>query len=63
LRIAAVSNAFAGRLEEAQKAVVRALELDPDMRRSNLKDRIGTFRRLEDFAKYADGLRTAGLPE
>ena len=63
LRIAAVSNAFAGRLEEAQKAVARALELDPAMRLSNLKDRIGTFRRPEDFAKYADGLRRAGLPE
>jgi TolB-like protein len=63
LRIAAVSNALAGRLEEARKAVARALELDPDMRLSNLKDRIGTFRRPEDFAKYADGLRKAGLPE
>ena len=63
LRVAAVSNALAGRLEEAQKAVARALELDPDMRLSNLKDRIGTFRRPEDYAKYADALRKAGLPE
>jgi tetratricopeptide (TPR) repeat protein len=63
LRIAAASNAFAGRLEEAQKAVARALELDPGMRLSNLKDRIGTFRRPEDYAKYADALRQAGLPE
>ena len=63
LRVAAVSNALAGRLEEAQKAVARALELDPDMRLSNLKDRIGAFRRPEDYAKYADGLRKAGLPE
>ena len=63
LRIAAVSNAFAGRLEHARKAVARALELDPQMRISNLKDRIGIFRRQEDFAKYAEGLRIAGLPE
>jgi TolB-like protein/Tfp pilus assembly protein PilF len=63
LRVAAVSNALAGRLEDAQKAVARALELDPDMRLSNLKDRIGTFRRPEDYAKYADALRKAGLPE
>jgi TolB-like protein/DNA-binding winged helix-turn-helix (wHTH) protein len=63
LRIAAVSNAFAGRLEQARKAVARALELDPLMRLSNLKDRVGVFRRTEDFAKYADGLRRAGLPE
>ena len=36
---------------------------DPDMRLSNLKDRIGIFRRPEDYAKYADALRRAGLPE
>jgi tetratricopeptide (TPR) repeat protein len=63
LRIAAASYAFAGRLEEAQKAVARALELDPGMRVANLKERIGWFRRSEDFAKYADALRKAGLPE
>jgi len=63
LRISAVSNAFAGRLEEARKDVVRALELDPEMRISNLKYRIGTFRRPEDYAKFAEGLRMAGLPE
>jgi tetratricopeptide (TPR) repeat protein len=63
LRIAAASNALAGRLEEAQQAVARALELDPEMRLSNLKDRVGVFRRVEDYAKYADALRQAGLPE
>jgi TolB-like protein len=63
LRITAASNALAGRLEEARKAVARALELDPEMRVSNLEGRIGWFRRPEDFAKYADALRKAGLPE
>jgi Flp pilus assembly protein TadD len=63
LRVAAVSYAFAGRLEEARKAVARALELDPPMCLSNLKNRIGVFRRPEDYAKYAEGLRMAGLPE
>jgi TolB-like protein len=63
LRIAAVSNAYAGRLEQARKAVARALELDPDMRLSNLRHRVGIFRRPEDYAKYAEGLRMAGLPE
>jgi hypothetical protein len=33
------------------------------MRLSNLKDRIGAFRRPEDYAKYVEGLRMAGLPE
>src|SRR5262249_31952266 len=63
LRVAAASYALAGRLEEARKAVARALELDPDMRLSNLKDRIGIFRHGEDYAKYADALRKAGVPE
>ena len=63
LRVAAASYALAGRPEEARKAVARALELDPEMRLSNLKDRIGIFRHAEDYAKYADALREAGLPE
>ena len=63
LRIAAASNALAGRPEEARKAIACALELDPDMRVSNLKDRIAPFRRADDVAKYADALRKAGLPE
>jgi tetratricopeptide (TPR) repeat protein len=63
LRIAAASNALAGRPEKAQWAVARALDLDPDMRLSNLKDRIGIFGRPQDYAKYAAALRKAGLPE
>ncbi len=63
LRIVAVANAYAGRIEKARQAVARALELDPDMRISTLQHRIGIFRRPEDYAKYAEGLRRAGLPE
>ena len=37
-------------------------QLDPALRVSNLKDWI-PLRRPEDFAKWADGLRKAGLPE
>jgi hypothetical protein len=33
------------------------------MRLANLKDRIGIFRHSEDYTKYADALRKAGLPE
>jgi adenylate cyclase len=62
LRLAAASNACAGRLGEAQEFVARALELDPYQRISNLKDRIGPYR-PQDFAKYVNGLRLAGLPE
>ena len=63
LRIAAASNALAGRLDKAQEAVARALELDPDMRLSNLKERIGIFGQPQDYANYAGALRKAGLPE
>jgi len=62
LRMVAISYAFAGRLEEAREAIARARQLDPDLRISNLKDRIGPFR-PEDLAKYVEGLRKAGLPE
>jgi tetratricopeptide (TPR) repeat protein len=62
LRLAAASNACAGRPGEAREFVARALELDPDQRISNLKDRVGPYR-PQDFAKYVDGLRLAGLPE
>ena len=62
LLIAAASNALAGRLAEAQKAMVRLRELDPTLRVSNVKD-WAAFRRPGDLAKLEDGLRKAGLPE
>ena len=60
--ISAASNALAGQLEPAQKAVARVLELNPNLRVSNLRD-LAPFRRVEDFAAFAKGLRKAGLPE
>jgi adenylate cyclase len=63
LRVAAASHALAGRLEEAQKAIARMRPLDPDLRISNLKNRIPTLRRPEDLARYVEGLRKAGVPE
>jgi TolB-like protein len=62
LRVAAASNALAGRLEEAATAMRRLREADPLHRISNLKDRI-PLRLLEDRARLEDGLRKAGLPE
>jgi tetratricopeptide (TPR) repeat protein len=59
---AAASNALAGRITEAQKAVARILEIDPTMRLSNLQDFI-PLRRPEDRERFAEGLRKAGLPE
>ena len=61
-RVLAASKALAGQLEEAREAIDHLLQLDPALRISNLKDRISPLR-PEDFAKYADALRMAGLPE
>jgi hypothetical protein len=63
IRILAASNALAGRLDEAQKAVARLRQLDPSLRISNLEGVLPPLRRAEDRARYVDGLRKAGLPE
>jgi TolB-like protein/class 3 adenylate cyclase len=63
LRIAAASNAMAGRPEQAHKAMARLRQLNPALRVSKLKDVVGPFRRAEDLARYGEGLRQAGLPE
>jgi hypothetical protein len=62
IRILAASYAMAGRLEQAKKAVARLQQLHPAQRISNLKD-WATFGRPEHFAKWAQALRAAGLPE
>jgi len=62
IRIAAVSNAGAGRLVEASRHIARALELDPGLRLSTLTDRVSTLR-PDVFANYISALRKAGLPE
>jgi TolB-like protein len=63
LRAAAASNALAGRLELAQKATAQLRQLDPALRVSMLKGIQGPYRRLEDIARYEEGMRKAGLPE
>jgi TolB-like protein len=62
ISISAASNALAGRLEPARKDMARALELNADLRAANLGD-LTPFRRAEDLAMFANGLRKAGLPE
>lgn len=63
LRIDAASNAMAGRPEQAQKAVARLRQLYPALRISSLKDVVGPYRDVEQFSRYEDALRQAGLPE
>jgi hypothetical protein len=62
LLAAAASHALAGRLKQAQKAIERLHLTDPTLTVSNLGDRL-PLRRQEDIARWAEGLRLAGLPE
>jgi TolB-like protein/DNA-binding SARP family transcriptional activator/predicted ATPase/class 3 adenylate cyclase len=62
-RIAAASNALAGRLELAGEAMARLRQIDPALRMSNLRDVQGPYRRPEDHARYTEAMRKAGLPE
>jgi hypothetical protein len=62
IRNMAASNALFGHLEQAQRALDRARELDPDLRISNLKDRVGPYS-PDDYARFAEGMRLAGLRE
>ena len=60
-RIAVASAAILGRMEDAKKYFARLQMLDPELRISNLGDRI-SFRRPDDFSLLAEGLRKAGVP-
>jgi tetratricopeptide (TPR) repeat protein len=62
LRIAAASDASAGRLDEAKRTMARMRDLDPTRSISNLADILGPYG-PEEFARYAEALRKAGLPE
>ncbi|WP_237358547.1 adenylate/guanylate cyclase domain-containing protein [Rhizobium etli] len=59
--VAAASHALAGQAPEATEAMTRLRQLDPDFRLSSLND-FFPIRRPEDAARWADGLRNAGLP-
>jgi TolB-like protein/class 3 adenylate cyclase len=61
-RVAAASNALAGRMDEAHAAISALGQADPTFRLSNMWTRI-PFRRAEDRARLEEGLRKAGLPE
>jgi TolB-like protein/Tfp pilus assembly protein PilF len=62
VRVLAASSALAGRLQEAQNAMARLRAIDPALRVSDLMD-LNPRRRPEDTARYAEGLRKAGLPD
>ena len=58
----AASCALAGRMEEGRRAMRDVRRLDPGLRLANL-DKWLHFHRPQDAAVFADGLRTAGLPD
>ena len=62
-RLAAASNGFLGRKEQAKKAVASLLQLDPTLRVANLKDRAISYRRPGDLARLEEGLRKDGVTE
>lgn len=58
----AASATYLGRIEEAVHIVSLMRASDPALRLSNLRQRF-PIKRDEDFARLAEGLRKAGLPE
>jgi adenylate cyclase len=61
-RMIVASAALAEVPERPETSVARLRKLEPTLRISNLRDQI-PYRRPEDLARFADGLRKAGLPE
>jgi len=62
LRLLAASSALLGQMAQARSVMARLQELDPDARVSTIKQR-DPLRRPEDLARFAEGLRLAGMPE
>ena len=61
-RIMMACHAMSGRVEEARQACMLALQLDPTLRISRIKD-VAPFRRAEDIERLAQAYRIAGMPE
>jgi hypothetical protein len=62
ISILAASYALAGRGNKARLAMQQLRQLDPALRLTHLNEWL-PFRRPEDLATFADGLRRAGLSE
>ena len=59
---AAASATHLGRMEEARRIVSQLLAADPTLCCANLRERF-RIKRDDDFARWSEGLRRAGLPE
>jgi hypothetical protein len=62
MRVAAASQALAGRTEQARNLAAQMSGLDSTVCISKLHNLI-PFRRAQSLAKWGDALRLAGLPE
>jgi hypothetical protein len=62
LRLAAASNANTERMDDAQAAMARHMQIDPAMRVSKLRQYNPT-RQPADFARFTGALRKAGMPD
>ena len=60
--VAVAAAELAGDPDRARRAMLRLMQVEPDLRVSNLGDKF-PFQRAEDFARIAAALRRAGLPE
>jgi hypothetical protein len=63
LRIGAAAAAMASRRDEGARLRARLHQIDPTLRVSTLRDRLGPYRDPEHPARCAEDLRRAGLPE
>jgi TolB-like protein len=62
VRAAAASHALAGGIDRARTLMAQMRQCDPALRISSLSELI-PFRRALDFARWAEGLHKAGLPD
>ncbi len=61
--LAATNCVHLGRLEEARERMARLLKTHPSLRISELKAQFPEFNHGDSFARFAAGLRQAGLPD
>jgi TolB-like protein/class 3 adenylate cyclase/Flp pilus assembly protein TadD len=59
--ILAACHAMSGQVQEAREVCARAMQLDPNLNISGVKD--WPYRRPEDIEKFVQALRIAGMPE
>lgn len=63
LRLYAASSAMAGQAEEARSALARHENVASGLSLSNLRETVPRFRREEDWTRYFEAMRRAGMRE